>query len=64
MEASNKGLVLTRKEGQSVIIGEGIRITVYSPVRVKLGISAPRNVKVLREELIGKEPRNDRRQVQ
>ena len=46
-------LNLDRKVGQSIIIGDGIAVYVVS-VRggtVKLGISAPRDVTVYREEI-------------
>lgn len=47
-------LILQRKEGQSFVIGEDITITVQEigTGRVRLSIDAPRNVSVLREELI------------
>ena len=47
-------LILTRKIGESLIIGDQIRITVLE-VRgrqVRLGIQAPGDVVVLREELV------------
>lgn len=47
-------LVLSRKEGESVIIGENISITILSIEpggQVNIGISAPRDVLVLRSEL-------------
>jgi carbon storage regulator len=46
-------LVLTRRAGESVVIGDDIRVTVVE-VRgdvVRLGIDAPRDVKVHREEV-------------
>ena len=46
-------LILTRKVGESVLIGEDISITVLS-VRgnqVKLGVEAPKEVSVHREEI-------------
>ena len=46
-------LVLTRKVGQKIIIGDNIELTVVE-VRgdaVRLGIMAPKNVTVYREEL-------------
>jgi len=45
-------LVLTRKAGQRVSIGEAV-VTVVACVRgkVRLGIEAPRTVVVLREEI-------------
>ena len=46
-------LVLSRKPGQNLIIGEDIRITVVSVQgnRVTLGIEAPRDQRILRGEL-------------
>ena len=45
-------LILTRKLGESITIGEEIKITVLEcqGKQVKLGIIAPRQVKVHREE--------------
>jgi carbon storage regulator len=48
-------LVLTRKPGESVFIGQSIRVTVLQTTnrsRIRLGIEAPADVKVLREELL------------
>lgn len=47
-------LVLTRKKGESIIIGDNVEITVaeVEEGRVKLGITAPKDVKVLRKEVI------------
>lgn len=52
-------LVLTRKGGQGIIIGENIRIVVlgFERDRVKLGIEAPNKVHVLREELLERDPK-------
>ena len=46
-------LVLSRKVGQSIFINESIRITVVQANngRIRLGIEAPPEVIVLREEL-------------
>ncbi|MGB9660786.1 MAG: carbon storage regulator CsrA [Moorellaceae bacterium] len=46
-------LILTRKEGQGVIIGPGIRVVVVevSGGYVRLGIEAPSQVAVYREEV-------------
>lgn len=46
-------LILTRKVGESVLIGDDISITVLS-VRgnqIKLGVQAPKEVSVHREEI-------------
>lgn len=47
-------LVLSRKEGESLIIGDHISITVLSVEangQVNIGISAPKEVLILRSEL-------------
>jgi carbon storage regulator len=46
-------LVLSRKNGEKVMIGNGITVTVVEVIgnRVRLGISAPDNVRILRGEL-------------
>jgi carbon storage regulator len=46
-------LVLTRRQNESIIIANNIKITVVSvgPGRVKLGIEAPPNVRVDRQEI-------------
>lgn len=46
-------LVLSRKPGEQIVIGDNIRITVVSlgPGRVKVGIEAPSTVKVDRAEI-------------
>lgn len=46
-------LVLTRKEGESIVIGEGIEITIaeIKGDRIRIGISAPRDVSVWRKEV-------------
>jgi len=46
-------LVLSRKVGESILISESIRVTVVQAKdgRIRLGIDAPPEVRVLREEL-------------
>ncbi len=46
-------LVITRKTGEGLVIGGNIKITVAEIAgdRVKLGIEAPENVKIIRNEL-------------
>ncbi|PLT35705.1 carbon storage regulator CsrA [Bacillus sp. V5-8f] len=46
-------LVLTRKNGESIKIGEDIEITIISAKndQVKIGISAPRDIEIVRKEL-------------
>ena len=50
-------LVLTRKVDEQIIIGGGIRITVYRLAgnRVSLAIEAPDDVRILRGELVERE---------
>jgi carbon storage regulator len=46
-------LVLSRKAGESITLGDHIRITIVKldKHQVRLGIDAPRSVSVLREEI-------------
>lgn len=46
-------LVLTRKAGQSLIIGEGIEVTVLSVNgdKVRLGIKAEKDIPIYRDEV-------------
>jgi carbon storage regulator len=46
-------LVLTRKPGQSIMIGDGVEVQVLSVAgeKVRLGISAPRDVSIFRNEV-------------
>ncbi len=47
-------LILTRKRGQAFHIGDDIRVTVFDIGNdsVRVAIDAPREVKILREELV------------
>ena len=51
MERGN--LILTRRKGESILIGDGIVVTVVriQAGEVRLSVSAPKDVLVLREEL-------------
>ncbi len=53
-------LVLSRKPGEEVVIGDNIRLTVMAVrgKQVRLGVTAPADVAILREELCpkGEEP--------
>ena len=56
-------LVLTRKDGQAIVIGGNIRVTVISTDRrgrAVLGVEAPADVLVLREELVGRKAPKER----
>jgi carbon storage regulator len=46
-------LVLTRKNGESIKIGDDIEITIIHSKndQVKIGIKAPKNIEILRQEL-------------
>jgi carbon storage regulator len=47
-------LVLSRKEGESVMIGTDVKVMILSVRKgiIRLGISAPRNVVIDREEVM------------
>ncbi len=47
-------LVLTRRPGQSILVGDGIELVVVriEGDRVVLGVDAPREVRVVRAELL------------
>lgn len=49
-------LVLTRRLGESITIGENIRLVIVDidGNQVKLGIEAPREIEIYREELYEK----------
>jgi len=49
-------LILTRKSGEAITIGQDIKVTVLAiqGKQVKLGISAPDRIEVYREEIFRK----------
>lgn len=49
-------LVLTRTEGEEILIGDDVRIFIVKQAgnRVRIGIEAPKETKVLRGELVEK----------
>lgn len=49
-------LVITRKKGESILIGDDIeiKITKIEDGSVKLAISAPKDITILREEVLEK----------
>jgi carbon storage regulator len=50
-------LILTRKLGETINIGENVEVKVLRVrgSQVQLGISAPPEIKVMRQEIVGKE---------
>ena len=50
-------LILTRKDNQSIFIGDEIegKVLGVNENQVRIGISAPSDVTILREEIIGKQ---------
>jgi len=46
-------LVLSRKKGQGIVIGENIELTIIEVQgdQVRIGIKAPRNVSIYRKEI-------------
>jgi len=55
-------LILTRRVGETLVIGSSIRVTVVGlrGTQVRIGIGAPRSVSVHREELYERIQRNER----
>jgi len=47
-------LVISRKAGESIVISDNIKITVLSQGsdKITLGIDAPKDIRIVREELI------------
>lgn len=50
-------LVLARRRNEGIVIGDGVTVTILEirGNQVRLGIEAPKDVRVLREELTGAE---------
>ena len=46
-------LVLSRKPGEKILIGDNVTVTIVriGPNTVRIGIEAPRNMNIVREEL-------------
>lgn len=59
-------LVLTRKEGEGIIIGEDIRISIIELKGggVRIGIDAPREIKVHRQEVFDQIKQENREAAQ
>jgi carbon storage regulator len=53
---SNGHLVLTRRLGESLLIGDDIEVTIYgiSGGQVRIAVSAPREVSIVRTEIAHK----------
>jgi carbon storage regulator len=51
-------LILTRREGETIQINENIRVKILGQKngQVKVGIEAPRNVSIVREEILRRQP--------
>ena len=47
-------LVISRKQGESLVISDDIKITVISVAndKVTIGIDAPKDIKIVRQELL------------
>ena len=60
-------LILTRQVGEDIVIGEAVTVSVLGikQGQVRLGIQAPKQIKVLRGELLDrqKDPSSDRDSV-
>ena len=57
-------LVITRKKGESILIGDDIEITVskLEDGSVKLAINAPKDIRILRKELF-EEVKNENKEA-
>lgn len=58
-------LVLKRNVGESILIGDGIELTILecSNGMVKLGIEAPKDIKIVRKELIAEVKKENQESV-
>jgi len=54
-------LVLSRKAGEQIFVGDNIVITIVrlTPNNVRIGITAPRDMQILRSELADTETEED-----
>ncbi len=50
-------LILTRKRGETVLIGENVTVTVLGVKgqQVRIGIDAPKDVEIHREEVVNRQ---------
>jgi carbon storage regulator len=46
-------LILTRKSGESIVVGENITVTILEVcgTQVKIGIEAPKDIRIYRQEV-------------
>ncbi len=58
-------LVLSRKIGQSILIGHNIEVKIIDVQgdQIRIGINAPRNITILRKELVDEVKRVNREAV-
>ena len=56
-------LIIARKRGEAILIGDNIKIVVTSVTAkgVRIGIIAPNDVSIMREELLSKKEESDDR---
>lgn len=56
-------LILSRRVGDAIIIGDGIRVVVLAVDRrgVRIGIEAPKEVSIVREEIVHQIAEENRR---
>ena len=56
-------LVVTRRTGQSILLGHDVEIFVLEAVgsQVRIGVNAPRSVRILRRELVTQVENENRR---
>lgn len=54
-------LILTRAQGETIVIDGGIEVTVLKIQgrQVRIGVNAPKHVKVMREELVERDRARD-----
>lgn len=59
-------LVLSRKKGETVHIGDNVTVTVLDSrgKRVWIGLEAPQHVRILRQEVLERDDRETRDQVE
>lgn len=54
-------LILTRRENESFFIGDNVKVTILSSYgQVQLGIEAPKEIVILRDDAIKREKGNKR----